>query len=101
MPQTRYTKYNITVKSSTSLNVGARCKVTNLTRRSVVLTGEFRTGKECVLNPFNSSVEWSVGDRLMIEVSGKVVGSKQVNLTAGGIHVDVSTGTEDSIAVDL
>ena len=46
-------------------------------------------------------MEWSVGDKLMIEVSGKVVGSKQVTLTAGGIHVDVSTGTEDSIAVDL
>ena len=101
MPQTRYTKFLIKVKSSSSLNVGARCKVTDLSRESVILTGEFRTGNECVLNPFNSSVEWSVGDKIMCEISGKVVGSKQVTLTAGGIQVNVTTATEDSIAVDL
>ncbi len=97
----RYTKYSIRVKSSSALNVGARCKVTNLSRESVALTGDFRTGKECVLNPFNSSVEWVVGDKLMVEISGKVVGSKEVTLTAGGVTAEVTTATEDSIAVDL
>ncbi len=102
MPQpTRYTKFLISVKSSTALNLGARCKVTNLSRTSIALTGEFRANKECVLNPANFNVEWSIGDKLMVEVSGKVVGSKEVTLTAGGIIVDVTTGTEDSIAVDL
>ncbi len=98
---TRYTKYLIKVKSSTSLNNGARCKVTNLSRQSVALTGEFRTGNECVLNPANSSVEWTIGDILIAEISGKVVGSKQFTLTAGGITVNVTTVTEDAIAVNL
>ncbi len=98
--QTRYTKFLIKVKSSTTPNVGARCKVTNFTSGNTI-TGEFRTGSECVLNPANFNREWSVGDILMVEVSGKVVGSKQVTLTAGGIQINVATGTEDSIAVDL
>ena len=102
MPQpTRYTKFQIKVKSSTTPNIGARCKVTNLSRTSVALIGEFRTGSECVLNPANSNLEWVIGDKLMVEVSGKVVGSKQATLTAGGIQINVPTGTEDSIAVDL
>ena len=101
MPTT-YTKYLIKVKSVTGTpNVGARCKVTNLSRESVALIGEFRTGSECVLNPANSNVEWVVRDKLMAEVSGKVVGSKQVTLTAGGVTATVTTATEDIIAVDL
>ncbi len=102
MPQpTRYTKYLIGVISSSALNTGARCKVTNLEGRGTI-TGEFNaTKKECVLNPATFNKEWVIGDKLMIEVSGKVVGSKEATLTAGGIQVAVTTATEDSIAVDL
>ena len=37
----------------------------------------------------------------MIEISGRLVGSKQVTLGKGGIHTTVTTGTEDIIGIDL
>lgn len=98
---TRYTKYLIAVKDSASKStVGGRCKVTNLEGRGTI-TGEFRTGDDCVLNPANSSLEWNIGDKLMVEISGIAVGSKQVTLTKGGIQVAITTVDEDIIAVDL
>ena len=100
MPIPDYTKYTIGIKSSSSPNVGARCKITNFTAGNTI-TGKFKTGSECVLNPANFNREWSVGDILMVEISGKVVGSKQITLTRGGIHTTVTTGTEDIIAIDL
>ena len=98
MPTT-YTKYTIGVKGGTQ-NAGERCKVTNLEGRGNI-TGEFRGNNECVLNPADSNLEWTIGDKLMIEIRGRLVGSKQVTLTKGGIHPTVSTATEDIIAVDL
>ena len=99
MPTT-YTKYLIGVKGGTQ-NVGERCKVTNLEGRGTI-TGEFRTGNECVLNPANSNQEWNVGDKLMIEISGRLVGSKQVTLGKGGIQIKVTTAADTtSPAVDL
>ena len=105
MPITRYTKYLIGVKSSTSINTGERCKVTNLEGRGII-TGEFKTkGNECILNPANSNLEWVVGDKLMIEISGRLVGSKEVTLTAGGIAYAIGTVTTTadttSPAIDL
>ncbi len=103
MPQpTRYTKYLIAVTSSSAVNTGERCKVTNLEGRGVI-TGEFNTTKkECVLNPANSNLEWVVGDKLMIEVSGRLKGSEQTTLTAGGIKVPVTTTADTtSPGIDL
>ncbi len=100
MPQPP-TKFIIGIKSSTSIAVGASCKVTNLSRESVTLNGEFKSGNECVLNPATSNVEWVTGDILMVEVSGVLVGSKQATLTSGGVKVNVTTATEDSIGVNL
>jgi len=98
---TNYTKYTIAVKSSSSINAGERCKVTNLEGRGII-TGEFKSGNECVLNPANSNLEWNVGDKLMIEVSGRLQGSKQATLTAGGIKVAVTTAADvTSLPVDL
>ena len=99
MPET-YTKYMIGIKSSTAINVGEKCKITNFTAGNTI-TGEFRTGNECVLNPANSNREWSIGDILMVEIKGELVGSKQITLTRGGVHTTVTTATEDIIAVDL
>ena len=102
MPQTRYTKFLISVKSDTSINVGETCKVINLSRDSVILTGEFKTGNECVLNPANSNVEWVSGDKLMIEISGRLLGSKEVTLVSGGIKATIAvTADTNSPAIDL
>ena len=99
---TSYTKFQIAVKSSTAINPGEKVKVTNLSRTSVALTGEFSSGNECVLNPANSNVEWAVGDKLMITISGRLIGSKEVTLTAGGIKVTVTTAADTtSPAIDL
>lgn len=98
---TTYTKFLIKVKDTASKStIGQRCKVTNLEGKGTI-TGEFRTGDECVLNPANSNKEWAIGDKLMVEISGIAVGSKQVTLTKGGIQVNIPTDTEDVIAVDL
>ncbi len=98
---TRYTKYLIKVKDTASKStIGERCKVTNLEGRGTI-TGEFRTGDECVLNPANSDLEWEVGDKLMVEISGIAVGSKEVTLVRGGIQVSITTVDEDIGAVDL
>lgn len=100
MPTT-YTKYTIGIKSSTSINTGERCKVTNFTAGDT-LTGEFRSGNECVLNPADSSLEWSVGDKLMVEISGRLLGSKEITLTKGGITTTVTTAADtNSPAIDL
>ncbi len=97
----RYTKFTIGVKSSTSINTGERCKVTNLAGKGTI-TREFRTGNECVLNPFDSQLEWMIGDKLMIEISGRLVGSKEVTLTKGGINTTVTTAADTtSPAIDL
>ena len=103
MPEpTRYTKFQIKVKSSTSINPGEGCKVTNLTRQSVTLTGEFSEKNECVLNPANSNVEWVAGDKLMTTISGRLVGSKESTLTKGGIQINVTTAADTtSPAIDL
>lgn len=98
---TPYTKYTIAVKSSTSINPGESCKITNLEGRGFI-TGNFAAGNECVLNPANSQLNWVVGDKLMIEVSGRLLGSKQVTLTKGGIRIEVTTTADTtSPAVDL
>lgn len=101
MPTT-YTKYLIAVTSSTSVNTGERCKVTNLEGRGSI-TGEFNTTKnECVLNPANSNLEWVVGDKIMVEVSGRLKGSAQATLTAGGVKVAVTTAADTtSPAINL
>ena len=66
------------------------------------MTGEFRTGNECVLNPFNSDVEWVAGDKLMATISGRLIGSKEVTLTEGGITINVTTAADTtSPAIDL
>ncbi len=100
MPIPDYTKYTLGVKGSTTTPVGTRCKITNFTAGNTI-TGEFKSASECVLNPANSKREWSVGDILMVHISGKVVGSKQIILTRGGITTTVSVATEDIIAVNL
>ncbi len=98
---TPYTKYTIAVKSSTNINPGESCKVTNLEGRGFI-TGNFSTGNECVLNPANSKLNWVVGDKLMIEVSGRLLGSKQVTLVRGGLRTTVTTTADaSSPAIDL
>ena len=97
----RYTKYLIGVKSGTgTVTVGTRCKITNFTAGNTI-TGVFKSNDECVLNPDNFNREWSIGNILMVEISGIVVGSKQITLTRGGIKTTVTTATEDIVAVDL
>ena len=88
--------FPIAVKSSTSINIGETCKVTNLSRESVALTGEFGAGNECVLNPANSDETWVVGDKLMITINGRLVGSAEVTLTKGGIRTTVTTTADTS-----
>lgn len=98
---TPYTKYTIAVKSSTGINIGATCTISNLTRGGTI-SGEFRTGNECVLDPANSKLNWVVGDKLMIEVSGRLLGSKQITLVRGGQKVDLTTTADaSSPAIDL
>lgn len=95
---TPITKYTIGVKSSTSVNVGERCKVTNLTSGGTI-TGEFKSGNECLLYP---TTEWSEGDSLIAEVSGRLKGSKTATLSKGGAKITVTTAADTtSPAVDL
>ena len=97
---TTYTKYLIGVKASGTPKIGTKCKITNLLGRGTI-TEEFRTGNECVLNPATSKLNWVIGDKLMVEISGVLVGSREITLVKGGLQITVTTSTEDSIAVDL
>lgn len=94
MPTTKKS-FGIGVKSSASTNKGEKCKVTNFTSGGTI-TGEFTASNECVMNPADSNLTWSNGDTLMVEVSGRLLGSKQVTLTKGGINAEVTTAADTS-----
>jgi len=92
------TKFTIGIKSSTSINVGERCKVTNLTSGGNII-GEFGSGNECVLHP---ATEWKEGDSLIAEISGRLKGSETGTISKGGAKITVTTAADTtSPAVSL
>ena len=92
----------IGIKSSTSISEGEFVKVTNFTSGGT-LRGTVDSNGEAILTispDFNFT--WKNNDVCSIEVSGRLIGSKTVSITKGGISTTVTTSADTaSPAVDL
>lgn len=101
MPTTK-TSIVIGVKSSTSISAGEYCTISNLSKTGVI-KGVFDSNGECVVNPSDYGYDdWANGDVLSVQISGRLIGSKNVTISKGGATATVTTSADTaSPAIDL
>ena len=92
----------IGVKSSTSISEGEFIKVTNLTSGGTLRGPVDSSGEVLLTPPPDFGFTWANGDKVSVEVNGRLIGSGVTTIAKGGANFEVTTAADaSSPAVDL